>query len=212
MTGINDYPTFREENDFFHRGLTLVAGVDEAGRGALAGPVVAGAVILTQRRRCGWLKDVKDSKLLPPDAREELYKTITSEAMCFGTGIVSHLYIDIHGIVAATKLARKLAIEELSPVPQALLIDFLTLREFSLPQKGIIDGDALCVSVACASIIAKVTRDRLMCKLDRRHVGYDFAQHKGYGTHEHLSCLNELGASPIHRNSFAPVAILRTLI
>jgi ribonuclease HII len=212
MAAKNDCPHFREENDFHRQGFLLVAGVDEAGRGALAGPVVAGAVILSQRRRCGWLKDVRDSKLLPAEAREELYEAIIVEAACFGAGIVSHSYIDAHGIVPATRLAMKLAIEELSPRPQALLIDFQRLPEFSLPQKGIVDGDAICVSIACASIIAKVTRDRLMRRLDGRYFGYGLAQHKGYGTPEHLGKLADLGPSAIHRRSFDPVASLRTLI
>jgi ribonuclease HII len=212
MTGKTLCPTFREENDLYGRGFTLVAGVDEAGRGALAGPVVAGAVILTQRRRCGWLKDIRDSKLLTSDAREELYSAITSEAACFGAGVVSHAYIDTYGIVAATKLAMRLAVEELLPKPQALLIDYLTLPEFILPQKGIVDGDALCVSIACASIVAKVTRDRLMRRLDGCHSGYGLAKHKGYGTPEHLDRLNALGPSPIHRWSFAPVTAFRTLL
>ncbi len=207
-----DFPHFREEKDFHRQGYILVAGVDEAGRGCLAGPVAAGAVILSQRKRCGWLKEVNDSKLLSAEAREELYKAITSEATAFGAGIVSHSYIDTHGIVAATRLAMKLAIEELSPKPQALLIDFLRLPSFSLPQKGIVDGDALCVSIACASIIAKVTRDRLMRRLDSRYTGYNLAQHKGYCTAGHLDRLASLGPSALHRRSFAPVAELNLLL
>jgi len=205
-------PHFREEKRFRLQGFDLVAGVDEAGRGALAGPVVAGAVILSQRRRCGWLKEVNDSKLLTSDAREELYKAIKTDAVCFGAGIVSHTYIDAHGIVPATRLAMKLAIEELSPRPQALLIDYLLLPEFALPQKGIVDGDALCVSIACASIIAKVTRDGLMRRLDRRYRDYGLRQHKGYCTPEHLERLTGFGASAIHRRTFDPVANLQTLL
>jgi len=212
MAPDNEFPHFREEKDFHRQGFILVAGVDEAGRGCLAGPVAAGAVILSQRKRCGWLKELKDSKLLPPEAREELYEAITSEATAFGAGIVSHSYIDAHGIVAATRLAMKLAIEELTPKPQALLIDFLRLPAFSLPQKGIVDGDALCVSIACASIIAKVTRDRLMRRLDRRYSGYNLAQHKGYCTPGHLDRLAALGPSALHRRSFAPVAELNLLL
>ena len=205
-------PTFREENDFRQRGFILVAGVDEAGRGALAGPVVAGAVILTKQRRCGWLKDVRDSKILPPEAREELYEAITAEAECFGAGIVSHVFIDDNGIVQATKLAMKMAIDSLPMKPQALLIDFLRLPAFNLPQKGIVDGDALCVSIACASIIAKVTRDRLMRKLDGEFPGYGLSHHKGYCTPEHVQRLNALGPSPIHRYTFEPVSTFRALI
>ena len=212
MAGNNICPTFREENILYNRGFTLIAGVDEAGRGALAGPVVAGAVILANRRRCGWLKDVRDSKMLPCEAREELYEAITAEAVSFGAGIVSHIYIDDNGIVQATKLAMKLAIDALSLKPHALLIDYLTLPSFNLPQKGIVDGDALCVSIACASIVAKVTRDRLMRRLSEEHRGYGLAQHKGYGTPEHLERLNVLGPSPIHRYTFEPVSAFRSLL
>ena len=212
MAGKNICPTFREENALYDRGLTLIAGVDEAGRGALAGPVVAGAVILARRRRCGWLKDIRDSKMLTPEAREELYGAITSEAVTFGAGVVSHVYIDENGILPATKLAMKMAIDALSQKPHALLIDYLTLPTFNLPQKGIVDGDALCVSIACASIIAKVTRDRLMRRLDGEHVGYGLAQHKGYCTPEHLQKLFALGPSTIHRYTFDPVTTFRSLI
>ncbi|APV44328.1 RNase HII [Dehalogenimonas formicexedens] len=212
MPGKMICPTFREENALYDRGLTLIAGVDEAGRGALAGPVVAGAVILARRRRCGWLKDIRDSKMLTAEAREELYRAITSEAVSFGAGIVSHIYIDENGIAPATKLAMKLAIEAMSSKPQALLIDYLTLPSFNLPQKGITDGDALCVSIACASIIAKVTRDRLMQRLDTEHCGYGLGQHKGYCTPEHIQRLNKLGPSPIHRYTFDPVNSFRSLL
>ena len=212
MTAKDQCPTFREENDFRRRGFLLVAGVDEAGRGALAGPVVAGAVIVTKQRRCGWLKDVRDSKMLTPEAREELYEAITAEADCFAAGIVSHIFIDDNGIVQATKLAMKMAIDTLPMKPHALLIDYLRLPALNLPQKGITDGDALCVSIACASIIAKVTRDRLMRKLDEEFPGYGLAQHKGYGTPEHLDRLNALGPSPIHRYTFEPVSAFRALL
>jgi ribonuclease HII len=205
-------PHFREESAFFEQGLTLVAGVDEAGRGALAGPVVAGAVILGRRRRNGWLKVVKDSKLLSAKTREELYDLITAESLAFGIGVVSHQHIDAHGIVAATKLAMKLALSELQPGADGLLIDYLTLPDIRLPQKGIVDGDAVCISIACASIIAKVTRDRLMTALDDRYPLYHLSRHKGYGTAEHLACLNHHGPCQIHRRSFAPVQHFRSLL
>lgn len=211
-TSNEGYPEFREENQFRAQGITLIAGVDEAGRGCLAGPVVAGAVILAKRRRCGWLKDVRDSKLLQPEAREELFKAIATDSLSFGAGIVSHCYIDARGIVSATRLAMRLAIESLSVPPQALLIDYLTLPEIACPQKGIVDGDAKCVSIACASIVAKVTRDRLMARLDRRFSAYGFLRHKGYGTADHFERLDALGPSSIHRRSFAPVTNLRRLL
>ncbi|MEN8614378.1 ribonuclease HII [Dehalogenimonas sp. THU2] len=212
MSATNRFPHFREESEFIRQGLELVAGVDEAGRGALAGPVVAGAVILGRQRKSGWLKDIRDSKLLPLEAREELYKAITMDALSYGAGVVSHAYIDKNGIVPATRLAMRLAVAELTPGPQALIIDFLRLPEIPLPQKGIIDGDALCVSIACASIIAKVTRDRLMRRLGERFSDYHLAGHKGYGTAEHLERLNVHGPCCIHRRTFAPVFNLRTLL
>ncbi|AKG53726.1 ribonuclease HII [Dehalogenimonas sp. WBC-2] len=206
------YPHFREESDFIRQGLKLVAGVDEAGRGSLAGPVVAGAVILGKQRKCGWLKDVQDSKLLSSETREELFQIITADAISFGLGIVSHTYIDTFGIVPATRLAMRLAVAELTPAPQALLIDFLRLPDIPLAQKGIVDGDAICVSIACASIVAKVSRDRLMRRLNERFGEYRLDQHKGYGTRGHLELLVKHGPSCYHRKSFAPVRNLRLLL
>ncbi|MGI2335276.1 MAG: ribonuclease HII [Dehalogenimonas sp.] len=212
MVGATAIPHFREESAFFEQGVTLIAGVDEAGRGALAGPVVAGAVILGRRRRNGWLKTVRDSKLLPVKTRNELYDLITAESIAFGIGIVSHQHIDEHGIISATRLAMKLALSELHPGADGLLIDYLTLPGISLPQKGIVDGDAVCVSIACASIIAKVTRDRLMISLENRYPGYNLSKHKGYGTVEHLECLHKYGPCRIHRRSFAPIQHFRSLL
>ena len=206
------YPHFREESDFIRQGLKLVAGVDEAGRGALAGPVVAGAVILGKQRKSGWLRDVQDSKQLSSETREELFRIITADAISFGVGIVSHTYIDTFGIVPATRLAMRLAVAELTPAPQALLIDFLRLPDIPLSQKGIVDGDAVCVSIACASIVAKVSRDRLMRRLDERFSEYRLGQHKGYGTPGHLDLLVKYGPSCYHRKSFAPVRNLRPLL
>lgn len=206
------YPHFREESDFIRQGLKLVAGVDEAGRGALAGPVVAGAVILGKQRKSGWLRDVQDSKKLSSETREELFRIITADAISFGVGIVSHTYIDTFGIVPATRLAMRLAVAELTPAPQALLIDFLRLPDIPLSQKGIVDGDAVCVSIACASIVAKVSRDRLMRRLNERFSEYRLGQHKGYGTSGHLDLLVKYGPSCYHRKSFAPVRNLRPLL
>jgi ribonuclease HII len=205
-------PGFREESKLHGNGYRLIAGVDEAGRGALAGPVVAAAVILGRRRRSGWLKAVRDSKLLSPANRDRLYGLITENALSWGVGVVSHHFIDRHGIVPGTRLAMALAMENLDPSPEALLIDYLTLPAVTLPQKGIIDGDAVCVSIACASVIAKVTRDRLMIGLDNRYPGYRFGRHKGYGTAEHLDCLERLGPCSVHRRSFAPVQTCRSLL
>jgi ribonuclease HII len=150
--------------------------------------------------------------MLPVEAREELYQAITSEATSFGAGIVSPSYIDNYGIVPATRLAMGLAVNALSQKPNVLLIDFMTLPALNFPQKSIVDGDALCVSIACASIIAKVTRDRLMQQLDGEHPGYGLGQHKGYGTAEHLERLYIMGPSPSHRYSYEPLSAFRTLL
>ncbi len=187
------------------QGYRLIAGIDEAGRGALAGPVVAAAVILPRDIDTTWLTQVKDSKLLRPSEREYLFPYIQDVAVSTGVGIIPPGIIDSHGIVHATRLAMKMAVEQLSPPPDTLLIDYMSLPEVPLPQKGIKYGDSLCYSIACASIIAKVTRDRLMVELDMTYPGYGLAQHKGYGTAAHVSCLNRLGLSPVHRRSFKPV-------
>lgn len=178
----------------------------------MAGPVVAAAVILKRQRKSRWLQSVNDSKILSPTQREKLYLEITGKALSLGVGIVSHHYIDTHGIVPATRLAMKQAVMELSPKPEALLIDYLSLPEVPLPQQGIVNGDAACVSIACASVIAKVVRDRLMVDLDARFPGYWISRHKGYGTVKHLECLRKLGPCDIHRLSFAPVRNTRSLL
>ncbi len=198
-------PSFIEEKRLETQGYRLIAGVDEVGRGALAGPVVAAAVILPRRIDTPWLARVRDSKLLSPPEREYLFDCIQEVAISTGIGMASHEVIDSQGIIKATRLAMKLAIDQLSPPPESLLIDYMSLPEVTLPQRGIKNGDRLCFSIACASIMAKVARDRLMIELDRTYPGYGLAQHKGYGTKEHLSCLRRLGSSPIHRQSFKPV-------
>ena len=198
-------PSFAEEELLVAQGYQFIAGVDEAGRGPLAGPVVAAAVILPYPLKASWLDRVKDSKQLSSASRESLFHHIHETAISIGISMALSEIIDAQGIIRATRLAMKLAIEQLSPPPQSLLIDYMHLPEVSLPQKGIVNGDSLCFSIACASIIAKVTRDRLMIELDRAYPGYGLAQHKGYGTREHLSCLSRLGPSPIHRRSFKPV-------
>lgn len=198
-------PSFAEEKLLEAQGYRLIAGIDEVGRGALAGPVVAAAVILSHHRDTPWLNQVKDSKQLSATRRQILFHHIHEIAISIGIGITPNDTIDNQGIIKATRLAMKSAIDQLSPSPESLLIDYMLLPEVPLPQKGIKDGDSLCLSIACASIIAKVARDRLMIELDRVHPGYGLAQHKGYGTKEHLSCLRRLGPSPIHRQGFKPV-------
>ncbi len=198
-------PSFAEEKRLEKQGYRLIAGIDEVGRGALAGPVVAAAVVLPRRLRTPWLSRVKDSKLLSPQARESLDIGIRQVAIAVGIGSVPSNIIDTRGIAWATRLAMMMAIDRLSPPAEALLIDYFLLPDVKLPQKGVKDGDSLCFCIACASIVAKVARDRLMLEMDSVHPGYGLAEHKGYGTAGHLSCLRRLGPSPIHRRSFSPV-------
>jgi ribonuclease HII len=198
-------PSFIEEELLEAQGYQLIAGIDEAGRGALAGPVVAAAVILPRQVDAPWLAEVKDSKQLTPAKRELLFHRIHEIAISIGIGLAPHYLVDAQGIIKATRLAMKQAIGQLSPPPESLLIDYMHLPEVRLPQKGITNGDNLCLSIACASIIAKVARDQLMVAFDRIYPGYGLAQHKGYGTREHFACLVKLGPCPIHRQSFRPV-------
>jgi len=202
----NHRPSFAEEKHLRSQGYTLIAGVDEAGRGALIGPVVAAAVIMPKTIMAGWRKKVRDSKQLSPATRELLYKHIVDTGIAVGTGEASHEIIDRQGIVKATCIAMKSAIEMLVIQPQFVLIDYLELPEFSIPQKGITNGDSLCFSISCASIIAKVTRDRLIVQMDTEYPGYGLARHKGYGTKEHLDCLQRMGPCPAHRRTFRPVS------
>jgi len=198
-------PSFIEEELLEARGYQLIAGIDEVGRGALAGPVVAAAVILPRQVNVPWLAEVRDSKQLTPARRELLFHRIHEIAISIGIGAAPHYLVDKKGIIKATRLAMKKAIDQLSPPPQFLLIDYMYLPRVKLPQKGITNGDNLCLSIACASIIAKVARDQLMVAFDRTYPGYGLAQHKGYGTREHFACLSRLGPCPIHRRSFRPV-------
>jgi len=205
-------PTLAEENSLYTQGYHLIAGIDEVGRGALAGPVVAAAVILPQSADFPWLSAVRDSKEISSTKRDSLSNSIKAEATAIGIGIVDHNIIDSIDILKATRVAMQQAIAQLTYTPDFLLIDALRLPQLCIAQKDIVKGDKLCTSIACASIIAKVTRDRLMVEFDQVHPGYGFANHKGYGTKQHLSCLQKLGPSPIHRQSFSPVKELRRLI
>jgi ribonuclease HII len=188
------------------QGYSFIAGLDEAGRGCLAGPVVAAAVILPLADDCITLfAGTRDSKQLTAQAREQLYEVIMSHALTVGVGIGSVELIDECNILQATKTAMCSALTQLFPSPQALLLDALLLPNIPLPQRSIIHGDALCLSIAAASVIAKVTRDRIMRQLHEQYPAYGFARHKGYGTEEHLTALRAYGATPVHRRSFAPV-------
>ena len=198
-------PSFGEEKILEAQGYRFVAGIDEAGRGALAGPVVAAAVILPFNKNLPFISQVRDSKKLTPLRRESLFHHIHESAVSVGIGMSDFDIIDALGIAAATRLAMKSAIEQLSPPADFMLVDYLALPEVNLPQKGITRGDDLSYSIACASIIAKVTRDKLMLKLDAQYSGYRLAIHKGYGTREHMECLRRLGPCLIHRKTFNPV-------
>ncbi|GCF11138.1 ribonuclease HII [Dictyobacter arantiisoli] len=199
-------PTLVEEMALFEQGYSFIAGLDEAGRGCLAGPVVAGAVILPEREDTLELFDgVNDSKKLSPATRDRLYDHIMQHAVSVGVGIGSVDEIDTRNILQATKYAMQLALQQLKPTPQALLLDAIYLPKVPLPQRSIIKGDARSLSIAAASIIAKVTRDRIMVALHQEYPEYGFEQHKGYGTAAHLDALHRHGATPQHRRSFAPV-------
>lgn len=191
------------ERQFWDRGLTCVAGVDEVGRGPLAGPVVAVAVILPHDFDG---TGITDSKLLSAHQRIDLYPSICERALSWGVGLVDAAGIDSQNILQASYTAMRLALAELPVKAEAVLVDGkFRIPNLEIPQRAIVDGDQLCVSIGAASIIAKEIRDRIMEDYDRQFPGYGFARHKGYATPEHLTALNRLGPSPIHRHSFAPV-------
>jgi ribonuclease HII len=205
-------PSFAEETALRSQGFSLVAGIDEVGRGALMGPVMAGAVIMPEKVRGRWKGLVRDSKQLTPKSREYLFDFILDAAVAYGIGSADNDEIDAVGIAKATRLAMVRAVKQLAPQPQFLLIDYLRLKESYYPQKGIIHGDSRCFSIACASIIAKVTRDRLVTEMDKEYPGYGLAAHKGYGTSEHIACLRRNGPCRLHRRSFRPVSEMLSLI
>ena len=183
-------------------GVTRLAGIDEAGRGPLAGPVVAAAVIIGPERR---IKGLADSKLLTAEQRDALFERITERAVAIGVGIVDHETIDRINILQATRRAMIEALAALSVAPDFVITDFVALRDLTCPQRNLVDGDARCASVAAASIVAKVTRDRLMLDADRSFPEYGFVRHKGYATPEHLAALDRWGPCPLHRRTFAGV-------
>ena len=192
------------EKDLYKQGLTLIAGVDEVGRGPLAGPVVAAAVILPQGCK---IKGLNDSKKIPKKKHLEVFQAVQDQALSIGIGIIDNQVIDQVNIYEATKLAMKEAISQLSPQPEHLLIDAMQL-DLPISQTAIIKGDANSLSIAAASIVAKVTRDNLMKDYDNQYPGYDFAANAGYGTAKHLEGLDKLGVTPIHRTSFEPIKSL----
>jgi ribonuclease HII len=207
-----DRPCRDEENALLSAGYRRIAGVDEAGRGALAGPVVAATVILPEVARFRWLPLIRDSKLLKEKVREDLYKKMHRSGVLIGIAVVEADVIDEINILNATKKAMKLAIERLPEPPDFVITDAVPLPRFHIPQKNIIKGDRLCTVISCASVIAKVVRDRIMIDLDEKYPQYGFANHKGYGTSEHLECLQRYGACRVHRATFGPVKDLARLI
>ncbi|MDZ7262374.1 MAG: ribonuclease HII [candidate division KSB1 bacterium] len=187
------------ERALWAQGLTYLAGVDEAGRGPLAGPVVAAAVIFPEDI---FIARVNDSKKLMPVERETLYEIIMDKALCVGIGQVSEEEIDRINILQATHQAMRLALGQLHIQPEHILVDGYGLPGHSLPQTAIVGGDRKCFSIAAASIIAKVTRDRMMIEYDKKYPQYGFAQHKGYPTRAHIQAIQKYGLCPIHRRSY----------
>ena len=198
-------PTDEFELEARRRGYRRIAGLDEAGRGPLAGPVVAAAVILPTRCR---LVGVDDSKQVSELERTRLYEVIIQRARAVAVGVATEQEIDRLNIVEATRLAMSRALASLAPSADCLLIDAMTLPNLAIPSRSIIKGDTLSMSIAAASIVAKVTRDRMMAVYHRAYPVYNFLSHKGYGTEEHLQRLAEHGPCAIHRRTFAPVAQL----
>ena len=189
------------EKECYVCGIELIAGVDEVGRGPLAGPVVAAAVILPKACK---IPGLNDSKKIPKSKHKEIYEAVLQNAIAIGIGVKDNQVIDQVNIYEATKLAMMEAIGQLDPQPQHLLIDAMKL-DLPISQTSIIKGDANSLSIAAASIVAKVTRDQMIEEFDRKYPGYDFAQNAGYGTAKHLAGLDKLGVTPIHRRSFEPV-------
>ena len=198
------------ERNLWSRQFTLVAGVDEAGRGPLAGPVVAAAVILPATwANCGFdqrLVDLNDSKQLTEAQRENFFQIITTHPdLRYAIAIVNAATIDRINILQATHRAMNEALAQLQPQPQHVLVDGRPVKSMTLPQTALVKGDSRSYSIAAASVLAKVTRDRMMLEFDAKFPGYGFAVHKGYGTPQHLAAIKKLGPCPIHRMSFAPL-------
>lgn len=194
-----------EEEGLWGAGYSTVAGIDEAGRGPIAGPVVAGAAVFSGAIKGPWTGLVRDSKRLTPSQRKTVLPRLVEAAAAISTGSASAAEIDRFGIAPAVRLAMLRALDNLSIAPDFLLLDAFPLPESDLPQKAIVRGDAKCTSIAAASIAAKVERDRVMYELDREYPGYGFARHKGYCTAAHVAALESLGPCEVHRITFAPV-------
>ena len=190
---------FTYEIEARERGYNLICGIDEAGRGPLAGPVYAAAVILPENCK---IDQINDSKKLTEKRREAVYEEIIQKAIAWGVGIADEKEIDEINILRATMKAMQRAVENMSQKPDFIFVDGNRAPEFEIPAKAIIKGDALCPSIAAASIIAKVSRDRLMYELDKQYPEYQFARHKGYGTRLHYEMIEKYGLSPVHRKTF----------
>ena len=189
-----------EENLYKEKNLQYICGIDEAGRGPLAGPVVVAACIMP---RNSMIEGVNDSKKVSEKKREELFEIITNEAISYGVGIIDQKEIDRINILNATKEGLTMAVKELKPRPDLIIVDALTkIDTDGITYESIIKGDAKCYSISCASIIAKVTRDRIMREWDQVYPQYGFIKHKGYGTAAHINAIKEYGPCPIHRKSF----------
>ena len=206
-------PDLSLEAEFHAGGHRLVAGVDEAGRGPLAGPVTAAAVILQPGLdpNADWLRTIDDSKRLTPKQRESTADIIRANALAWAVEQVDSEEIDHIGIGAAVLQAMFAAVSALRPGPDALLFDWIPLKQCPLPYRAVVKGDAKSLSIAAASVLAKTARDKIMVQADQRHPGYGFARHKGYATPQHLRCLSEMGPTPIHRRSFSPLRQARLL-
>jgi ribonuclease HII len=206
-------PTWDHEVELRSAGYELVAGVDEAGRGAWAGPLVAGAVILPPPLVLATIEEelaveigrVRDSKMLTKKARERLLEAIQRVALATGVGVVSAALVDVIGVGPANRLAMTRAVRALEVQPDFVLVDAFKLPSMRVPHKPIIKGDATCMSIAAASVLAKVARDHMMECEDAAHPDYGFAQHKGYGTRAHVEAIQRQGVAPIHRRSYAPI-------
>lgn len=194
----------RYEKELYSQGKTLIAGVDEVGRGPLAGPVIAAAVILPNICK---IRGLNDSKKIPKKKHREMFKAVQDQALAIGIGIMDNHVIDQVNIYEATKLAMQEAIAQLTPQPEHLLIDAMKL-DLPISQTSIIKGDANSLSIAAASIVAKVIRDDLMAEYDQQFPGYDFTKNAGYGTAKHLEGLDRYGVTPIHRKTFEPIKSL----
>jgi ribonuclease HII len=210
MDPAGDHPDLHFENQLLKESCACIAGIDEAGRGAWAGPILAAAVVLPLER--GDLRQslngVRDSKKMTPAQRQQWYASLRQTCQSIGVGRTTSRELDSMGMIAATRLAMKRALSDLDVLPDHLLIDYVTLPEVHIPQTVLKFGDSTSLSIAAASVIAKVTRDQTMITLDETYPGYGFASHKGYGTRQHKLALKVLGPCPAHRRSFSPVAAL----